>query len=294
MTASQTEPAPHSKSRFSTVLPYLLVAPPILMVFGLIFFPALQSTLRTLTDAETGTFSLARYEMFFADKTSVTSLIFTIQIALESLLGLFVICFPLALYLRFNTSRIATGVQMISLLPMFVPGIMSAYALIRFVRGRGLFETLIYQVSPLLADAYYSPYVKPEGIVIGLIWEAIPFTVLILLAGLRQLDNGLIESAQDIGANRWYIFTRIILPLMRRSILIAFCLNFISMFGAYTIPYLLGPAAPQTMGVLMQRTLQDYQQPLEAETQAVITFLICSLVGLVYVQSVSGERVRKG
>lgn len=274
-------------------LAYGLIAPPILLVFGLIFFPALQSFVRTLTDNETGALSLARYNEFFTDAISVTTLVFTFQVTLLSCLGLFLICFPLAMYLRFTRSRLAFWVQMMSLLPMFVPGIMSAYALIRFLRGRGLLETIIYQFSPSLADAYRSPYVKPDGIVIGLIWEAIPFTVLILLAGLRQLDDGLIESAQDVGASRWHIFSRIILPLMRRSILIAFCLNFIGMFGAYTIPYLLGPAAPQTMGVLMQRTLQDFQNPLLAETQAVITFLVCAIVGLLYVRAISSERTSK-
>jgi ABC-type spermidine/putrescine transport system permease subunit I len=284
---------PVSTRRNPSWLAYGLIAPPIFLVFGLIFFPALQSFVRTLTDNETGALSLSRYNEFFADAISVTTLVFTFQVTLVACFGLFLICFPLAMYLRFSQSRLAFWVQMMSLLPMFVPGIMSAYALIRFLRGRGLLETLIYQFSPSLADAYRAPYVKPEGIVIGLIWEAIPFTLLILLAGLRQLDDGLIESAQDVGASRWHIFTRIILPLMRRSVLIAFCLNFIGMFGAYTIPYLLGPAAPQTMGVLMQRTLQDFQNPLLAETQAVITFLVCAAVGLLYVRAISSERTLK-
>lgn len=284
---------PVSTRRNPSWLAYGLIAPPTLLVFGLIFFPALQSFVRTLTDSKTGVLSLARYNEFFTDAISVTTLVFTLQVTLVACLGLFLICFPLALYLRFTQSRLAFWVQTMSLLPMFVPGIMAAYALIRFLRGRGLLETIIYQFSPTLADAYRTPYVKPEGIVIGLIWEAIPFTVLILLAGLRQLDNALIESAQDVGASRWHIFRRIILPLMRRSVLIAFCLNFISMFGAYTIPYLLGPAAPQTMGVLMQRTLQDFQNPLLAETQAVITFLVCALVGLLYVRAISSERTPK-
>jgi putative spermidine/putrescine transport system permease protein len=127
-----------------------------------------------------------------------------------------------------------------------------------------------------------------------LIWEGIPFTVLILTAGLRQIEDPLIESARDVGASSWQIFLRILLPLTQRSVLIAFCLNFIGIFGAYTIPYLLGPAAPQMMGVSMQQTYSDYQDRLGAETQAVVTFLCCALIGFLYVRAVTRQRAGEG
>jgi ABC-type spermidine/putrescine transport system permease subunit I len=155
-----------------------------------------------------------------------------------------------------------------------------------------MLETILNLVG--LADYYETPYLKPLGIIIGLVWESIPFTLLVLTAGLRQIDDAVIESARDVGADNWRIFLHILLPLSRRAALIAFCLDFIGTFGAYTIPYLLGPAAPQTMGVYMQQTLQGYQQPLEAETQAIITFGICLLVGILYIRSIAATRLQGG
>jgi putative spermidine/putrescine transport system permease protein len=280
-------PSPARSSR--QWIAYLLVAPPIILVFLFLIFPALQSFVRTLVNVDgTGGISLARYMAFFQDPISMTNLAFTIQITLVSTLGLFIVCLPIALYLRFSNSRVASWVRSISLFPLFVPGIMLSYALIRFLRPRGMLETFLNLI--VAGDYYETPYLKPLGIVIGLIWESIPFTVLILSAGLRQIDNALIESARDVGANTLHIFWRIILPLSTRSLLIAFCLNFIGIFGSYTIPYLLGPAAPQMMGVFMQRTFQEYQRPQEAETQAVITFLMCLVIGLLYVYAVTRKR----
>ncbi|MDX2136760.1 MAG: ABC transporter permease subunit [Chloroflexota bacterium] len=272
------------------LLAYALIAPPIIMVFALLLYPALQSFVRTLVDVpgSTGGISFARYEAFFQDQVSINNLIFTIQMTVLSTLGLFLVCFPLALYLRFSSSRIAGWVQSIALFPLFVPGIMLSYALIRFLRPRGMLETFLNLFGA--ADGYETPYLKPLGIIIGLVWEGIPFTLLILTAGLRQVDNSLIESARDVGANTLQIFWRILLPLTARSALIAFCLNFIGIFGSYTIPYLLGPAAPQMMGIFMQRTFQEFQRPQEAETQAVITFLMCLIVGLLYVYAVTRQR----
>jgi ABC-type spermidine/putrescine transport system permease subunit I len=200
---------------------------------------------------------------------------------------IFVVCIPLAIYIRFSSSRIATWVLSVALLPLFVPGIMAAYALIRFLRPRGMFATMLYSLG--LASFYETPYLKPMGIIIGLVWESIPFALLVLTAGLSQIDDTLIESARDVGASFRQIVVSILLPLSGRAIQIAFCLTFINSFGAYTIPYLLGPAAPQTMGVYMQQTLQTYNQPLDAETQAVITFLICLVVGLFYIRAVASS-----
>jgi ABC-type spermidine/putrescine transport system permease subunit I len=272
------------------LLAYALIAPPIILVFALLLFPALQSFVRTLVDVpgSTGGISFARYQSFFENQISVNNLVFTIQMTVLSTIGLFIVCFPLALYLRFSNSRIAGWVQSIALFPLFVPGIMLSYALIRFLRPRGMLETFLNLFGA--ADGYETPYLKPLGIIIGLIWEGIPFTLLILTAGLRQVDNSLIESARDVGANTLQIFWRILLPLTARSALIAFCLNFIGNFASYTVPYLLGPAAPQMMGIFMQRTFQEFQRPQEAETQAVITFLMCLIVGLLYVYAVTRQR----
>ncbi len=102
------------------------------------------------------------------------------------------------------------------------------------------------------------------------------------------------ESARDVGANNWQIFWRIILPQIIRPVLIVFSLNFLGIFGSYTLPYLLGPAAPQMMGVFMQQTFGQYRRPDDAETQAVITFLISAAVGFLYVRTVVSQRRQEG
>ena len=283
-----------ARRRREALTGYLLVAPPTLLIFGLFFLPALQSIVRTLTNVESapGQISIARYSGFLQNPISLSNLRFTFFVTLTAIAVLFAICFPLAIYLRFSRSRIASWILFVAMLPLFVPGIMSSYALIRFLRPRGMLMTMLNMVG--LAPFYATPYLKPLGVIIGLVWESIPFTILVLSAGLSQIDNALIESARDVGASNWHIFVHILLPLTRRAALIAFCLNFIGNFGAYTIPYLLGPAAPQMMGVYMQQTLQGYQQPLDAETQAVITFIICLVVGLFYIRAIASSQLGRG
>ncbi len=290
-TSSATE-NPARRSFRRSLLPYVMIAPPLLLMGLLIFLPALQSIVRTLlvdVNGQSG-LSVSRYAAFFNDSISVSNLIFTFQIVLLTLFTIFLVCFPLSLYLRFAKGRIAGAVQILVLFPLFVPGIILCYALIRFLGTRGTLESILSVVG---ITGYRTPYLKPEAIVIGLVWESIPFTVLVLTAGLGQISDSLIECARDVGAGNWTIFRRIILPLIIRPLLIVFSLNFLGIFGSYTIPYLLGPAAPQMMGVYMQQTFGQYRRPDDAETQAVITFIICSLVGLLYVRTVAKQRIQQ-
>ena len=83
---------------------------------------------------------------------------------------------------------------------------------------------------------------------------------------------------------------------LRRGILfrVGWNLEFLNIFGSFTLPYLLGPASPEMMGVYMQRTFSDVRDPIAAQTQAVVTFLICAAVGILYVRAISRSRARGG
>lgn len=283
------QPAPRAARRdWSVLIAYLLIAPPVLIMTLLIFFPAAQAIVETLTaTGPQGGFSLENYVKFFQDPVLVANLQFTIGITAVTVFVLFVIGFPLALYLRFAAGWIAAGVQMLALFPLFVPGVILAFALIRFLGSHGMLDTMLNMVG---ITGFRTPYLQPQGVVLALVWESIPFTVLILTAGLRQVEDAVVESARDVGASDWQVFTRILLPLTKRSVVIVFCLNVIGLFGAFTIPYLIGPAQPMMMGVSMQQAFNGYQDRIGALTQAVITFLFCAVVGVLYVRTISRNR----
>ncbi len=100
----------------------LLVLPAFVLMALLVFMPALRSMLRTFTNDAAGTFTLSRYEAFFADQWSVANLTFTVWCSLVAGLILLAIGLVLALYLRFTRSRLSGLIQTISIFPLFVPG----------------------------------------------------------------------------------------------------------------------------------------------------------------------------
>ncbi|HVU14469.1 MAG TPA: ABC transporter permease subunit, partial [Phototrophicaceae bacterium] len=140
---------------------------------------------------------------------------------------------------------------------------------------------------------YSTPYLTTRGTIFGLVWEGIPFTTLILSAAMVQIDDSLLESARDVGANSWQIFWQIMLPLIKNAVVIIFSLEFLGVLGSYTIPYLLGPAEPEMMGVFMERIYSQVHAPIQAQTQAVITFVIAAIAGYFYVRTVAAQQANE-
>ncbi len=261
----------------------------------LIVYPAALSVFDTLTatSADGSTrFTLESYVTFFQLPDALPNLWFTLRITVVTVTILFALCFPIAYYLRFSTSQLSVPVRFLALFPMFVPGIVTAFALIRFLGDNGWIENILFSLTGW--EGWVSPIAKPQGIVIGLVWEGVPVTVLVLTAGLSQVPNHLIESARDVGANGRQVFFRIIFPQIRRSVMIVLTLNFLGVFGAFTIPLLLGGASPQMYGHYMANRLYGIGQYTHAQTAAVIMFLISAAVGTLYVRSVVNQRMEKG
>ncbi|HWJ74430.1 MAG TPA: ABC transporter permease subunit [Kaistia sp.] len=279
LTAERTE-----ARRFPVGL--FLVAAPVLLVAVFVLLPAIAAIVSTLRPDAAG-WSFAAYARFFGDRLSTGNLLFTLVSTLVTSSALLLLCLPIALYLRFSNGRLPTFVQSVAVFPLFVPGIIVGYALIRFMGPNGTIQTVLHAIG---INGFRSPYLTPVGTVIGLVWEGIPLTLLILLSGLAQIPNAAIEAARDVGAGWLRILTGIILPLIRNSLTVAFSLSFLGVFGAFTMPYLLGPASPEMMGVFMQRTFSELQDPLQAQTQAVMCFLFCAVVGVIYVRSVARSR----
>lgn len=270
----------------------LLVALPVSLVGWLVIWPIISAVLRTAwrtsSDGEAG-FDLSSYIFFFSDAYSLNNLSLTLWTTAVCALLLLVVSLPIALYLRFTRGGIASYVQALAILPMFVPSIILAYALIRVLGPNGMVDLLLnFAGLPKLR----TPYLTPWGPVIGLVWDNIPLTVLILLSGLGSVSNMAIEAARDVGASRLRVLRHIILPQITNSILVALSFAVLGIFSAFTLPYLLGPASPEMMGPFMQRTFRDLNDPVGAITQAVITFGFCIVFGLFYVRSVARNQGR--
>jgi putative spermidine/putrescine transport system permease protein len=262
-----------------------LVLPPLLVLAFLVILPAITAVVETLTPSSGATaLTLANYAEVLGTRIIRRDIVFTVVVTLVSVAVAFALSYPLALYLRFARTRISGILGVLFMVPLFVPVVIASFAMITFLVNHGLVSTVLYhlgvqQFPPLVYNA--------TGIVLTEVWASIPFAVLILSAGLQAIDDALIDGARDVGAGPVRTFVSIILPLCATPTMITLTLLFINIFGSFTIPYLVGGNAPQMLGVTMTNYLTQYLRRTESVTMAVIAFLIASIVGVVYVVSVS-------
>ncbi len=212
----------------------------------------------------------------------------TIWVTLASVALILAVGWGLALYLRFGRGRLVHILSSLYLIPLFIPVVIASYAIVTFWNAHGYMSTLVEDILHLQFDGFgYTLF----GVVLGQLWVNIPFSVLLLASGLRNVPDALIESARDVGASFPTILWRIIVPLNMLPTIIVATFTGIGVLGSFTIPYLTGPNAPTLLGVTMARYFQAFNEPQQAAAMAVLVFLLAAGLGAVYVwANVSSNR----
>jgi multiple sugar transport system permease protein len=130
------------------------------------------------------------------------------------------------------------------------------------------------------------------AIVIPSIWRALPFAVLVFLAGLQAVPDELYEAASIDGANAWQRFRYITLPLLKPLIAIQLLFGVIYSVYQFAIPYVMlgtnpGPYADLVMTLIVR---QSFTNNLFGYGAAISTLLMLAMLGWVAVWYVSFRR----
>jgi spermidine/putrescine transport system permease protein len=153
--------------------------------------------------------------------------------AISLLLG-----FPVAWALRGMDRRKQTVLLALLIIPAWLNLLVKNYAWIVILRREGVVNTLlqaagiIEQPLPLLFNQW--------AVLIGLVHTYLPFLILPVYASLERLDWRLVEAARDLGAGRWQLLRRVVLPQSAAGLLVGCILVFVPALGAFVTPDLLG------------------------------------------------------
>lgn len=224
--------------------------------------------------------TFAVYQHLLSDQSFLSDLWATLGVTLASVILILCIGWGLALYLRFARGRFVTVVSALYLIPQFIPVVIAAYALVTFWSDNSYMSALVENILHVHFTGYGHTLF---GIVLGQVWVNIPFAVLLLASGLRNVPDALIESARDVGASLLTILWRIIIPLNMLPTIIVATFTGIDVLGSFTIPYFTGPNAPTALGVAMGRYYQAFNEPQLATAMSVLVFLIAAALGAGYV-----------
>ena len=157
----------------------------------------------------------------------------------EALFGLIV---ALALHRALRGTRVFRAVVA---LPLMVAPVVGALAWrFMFADGYGMIDTIAGHFGYDGPLWFANVWLARAAVVIANLWLALPFTVLVLLAGLTALPTEPLEAARVDGASSWQVLTRIILPLLRPVIAIIIVIRLADAFRIFDVVYVLTGSGP--------------------------------------------------
>jgi ABC-type spermidine/putrescine transport system permease subunit I len=100
-----------------------------------------------------------------------------------------------------------------------------------------------------------------------------------------MVDPNFEAAARNLGAGPGVLVRRVLLPLIRHGVYSALFLNFLALFIAFSIPFILGASWPQFLSVFIYTNAKDKGDWLSGYTAAVVYVAVAMLISLLYTRS---------
>ena len=162
----------------------------------------------------------------------------------------FLVGFPAALWMSSVERKWRDIVVLLITIPFWTNLLIRNYAWLIILREDGWLQQWLTAIWP--GDTPPTLLYNDLAVAIGLTYSFLPFMILPIYATLEKFDWRLAEAAYDLGANRWRVLTRVILPISMPGIIGGAMLVFIPSLGAFVTPALLGGGKTLMIGNLIQ------------------------------------------
>jgi spermidine/putrescine transport system permease protein len=279
MIAQRSRNAPAAKG-WLTALPAILWLG-IFFLLPLVFVFVVSFLTRTRGGAGTLPFTLSNYERVF----TVFSGIFldSVWIAVVNTALCLLIAYPLTFWLVTRKQEwVRTFALALIILPFWTNFLVRTYALQTMIGREGIINSLLGAVG---AIAEPMQMLNTQGaVILGLVYGFLPFMVLPIYASVERFDFKYVQAAQDLGANDWHSFWRVVFPMTLPGVIAGIILVFIPTIGAFVTPDLLGGTEGLMIGTLINTQYKgNGNQPLGSALSMVMMALVMISL-LIYVR----------
>jgi spermidine/putrescine transport system permease protein len=184
-----------------------------------------------------------------ADTLYLTILARSFLLAATATLVCLLLAFPLAWFISKAGARKHLYLSLV-VLPFWTSMLICMYSWMFLLRDTGLINTILLSLGWISEPL---PLLYNYGaVVLGLVYNYLPFMVLPIFASLERLDPNLLEASADLGARPWTTLRRVVLPLCAPGVRAGAVLVFVPSLGDYLTPDLLGGGRTIMIGNLIQ------------------------------------------
>ena len=236
-------------SRFA--IPYviwmaLFVVAPIIMVVIYAF------------SASVGGFTLDNFA-----KMGTYTVVFTrsFKLALIATAICVLIGYPVSYKMSKEGPRFQRLAMVLIMLPMWMNFLLRTYSWMAILENNGLLNQLFRKIGLIAlynnifgTDISFFRMINTQGaVVLGIVYNYLPFMILPIYSVIVKLDHSLIEAARDLGANSVQVFRRVILPLSLPGVLSGITMVFVPSVSTFAISKMLGGGTEMLLGDLIEQ-----------------------------------------
>ena len=229
----------------------LLAGPYLFWAVSFIIIPLLLIVYYGLTDTD-GAFTLLNLAKM-AEPENLKSLGLALLLSLVSTLICLILAYPLAMILSEKNLNQTSFIVLIFILPMWMNFLLRTMAWQTLLEKNGVINSILaffHLPEQTLINT-------PAAIILGMVYNFLPFMVLPVYNVLSKIDGDVIYAARDLGANSIQTFTKIILPLSVPGIISGITMVFVPSLTTFVISDLLGGSKILLIGNVIE---QEFKQ----------------------------------
>ena len=245
----------------------LAAAPHIVWAIMFIVFPMIFVLFFAFTDAD-GNFS-------FSNITSLSQyghvFVLSIAFALIATVVCLIIGYPLAYFMSKQSPRAQKVLMVLVMLPMWCNLLIRTYALMALLDNGGLLNSLLVSLGLEKLSIVGTNF----GVILGMIYDFLPYMVLPIFTAMTKLDPKFIEASQDLGCTSWQTMTRVIMPLTASGVISGVTMVFVPSISTFYISQKLGAGKIDLVGDTIERL---FQNPSTYNVGAAISLVMMVLI----------------
>ena len=218
----------------------------------------------------------------------------SLSLAFNTTVLVILMAYPLAYFIARSHPRKRNTYLFLVLIPLWTNFVIRVYAWMMLLRKEGVINNLLgllagwigYDFKPL--EMLYTQ----GAVLVGMVYEFLPFMILPIFTSLEKIDNSLYEAAADLGANPIRTFRRVTLPLSLPGVVAGTILVFIPVMGTFIVSDILGGRQVILVGNLIQRQFLDARDPTFGSAASLILMIMTLVVTYFYTRKFGfGEEI---
>ena len=243
-----------------------------------------------LTDPSTGEFSLVNLRQLGMYMPVLwTSIVYSLVSAVVCL----ILGYPVAYYIAHCSQTAQRFLYMLVMLPMCMSFLLRTLAWVGLLNDQGIINNLLVAFFDLLRSlggvfagipedfGRLTLIRTPGAVVLGMVYNYLPYMILPLYTTISKIDRRLIEAAEDLGCNGVQTFRRVILPLSMPGILSGMTMVFVPAVSTFYISQKMGSSSTVLIGDVIERQFKQGNNPnLGAALSIVLMLLVFVCTGI--------------